>query len=209
MVSLERRIFKRDFLYRQKFINTCILRIKYGHRSERTVRGYKMYVFKMMHDIVKKNICNYINLLTNGTDCREIPDHDDVLTDVYIMFDKCLEKYKVHKGNKFYYYFNKALSRNFYREYCKIQKQTGVELTDVMEATHPNLHEHSHNYTTEVLMDNLGFNEIEKKIVRSRLRGQKITEFLKENRGISNNQYSNALKKMKAIINEARETGTW
>lgn len=207
--SLERRIFRKDFLYRQKFINACIMRIKYGHRSERTIRGYKMYIFKMMHDIVKKNICNYINLLTNGTDCREIPDHDDVLTDVYIMFDKCLEKFKVKKGNKFYYYFNKSLSRNFYREYQKIQKQTAVELTDAMEVVHPNLRYKSDNYSVDVVMDNLGFNDIEKRIVHSRMRGQKITEFLRENKDITNNQYSSALKKMKNLITDAQESGLW
>lgn len=209
MKSLEHRIFKKDFLYRQKFINTCIMRIKYGHRSERTIRGYKMYIFKMMHDIVKKNICNYINLLTNGTECREIPNHDDVLADVYIMFDKCLEKFKVKKGNKFYYYFNKSLSRNFYREYQKTQKQTAVELTDAMEVVHPNLQYKADNYSVDVVMDNLGFNDIEKRIVYSRMRGQKITEFLKENKDITNNQYSNALKKMKNLITNAQESGLW
>lgn len=209
MKSLENRIFRKGFLYRQKFINTCIMRIKYGHRSERTIRGYKMYIFKMMHDIIKKNICNFINLLTNGTEYREIPEHDDVITDVYITFDKCIERYKVSKGKKFYYYFNKSLSRNFFREYKKRQRQLNTEMNDIMEVSHPNLQFRTHNYTTEVLMENLCLNEVEKRIVRSRLAGQKITDFLKENKDISNNQYLSALKKMKTMINEARENETW
>lgn len=209
MKNLENRIFRRGFLYRQKFINTCIMRIKYGHRSERTIRGYKMYIFKMMHDIIKKNICNFINLITNGTECREIPEHDDVITDVYITFDKCIEKYKVSKGRKFYYYFNKSLSRNFFREYKKIQRQMNAEMNDVMEVSHPNLQFKTHNYTIEVLMDNLHLNNVEKRIVRSRIAGQKITDFLKENKDISNNQYLSVLKKLKTIINEARENETW
>ena len=209
MKNLENRIFRRGFLYRQKFINTCIMRIKYGHRSERTIRGYKMYIFKMMHDIIKKNICNFINLITNGTECREIPEHDDVITDVYITFDKCIEKYKVSKGRKFYYYFNKSLSRNFFREYKKIQRQMNAEMNDVMEVSHPNLQFKTHNYTIEVLMDNLYLNNVEKRIVRSRIAGQKITDFLKENKDINNNQYLSVLKKLKTIINEARENETW
>lgn len=185
------------------------MRIKYGHRSERTIRGYKMYIFKMMHDIIKKNICNFINLITNGTECREIPEHDDVITDVYITFDKCIEKYKVSKGRKFYYYFNKSLSRNFFREYKKIQRQMNAEMNDVMEVSHPNLQFKTHNYTIEVLMDNLYLNNVEKRIVRSRIAGQKITDFLKENKDINNNQYLSVLKKLKTIINEARENETW
>lgn len=208
-MNLERRIFKRKFIYRQKFINVCILRIKYGHRSERTIRGYKMYVFKMMHDIVQKNICNYINLLTNGTSMQEIPDHDDVLTDVYIMFDKCIEKYKVRKGNKFYYYFNKSLSRNFYRKYQKIQRRSGIRLTDVMEAVHPKLRFQNHAYTHNILCENLGLTDFERKIVESRMRGQPITEFLRENETVTNSQYSHALRRIKQIIIETRENGFW
>lgn len=209
MKSLENRIFRKGFLYRQKFINTCIMRIKYGHRSERTIRGYKMYIFKMMHDIVKKNICNFINLLANGTECREIPEHDDVITDVYITFDKCIEKYKVAKGRKFYYYFNKSLSRNFYREYKKQQRQLNAEMNDATEIYHPNLQVREHSYTAEVLMENLCLSEIEKRVIRSRLAGQKTAEFLNENKDISNNQYVNALKRVKTLISDARENETW
>lgn len=209
MASLEHRIFKRDFLYRQRFINVCILRIKYGHRSERTVRGYKMYVFKMMHDIVKKNICNFINLIMYGTNNSEIPTHDDVLTSVYIMFDKCLYKYKVRRKNKFYYYFNKALSRYFYREYCKILKRSNIELTNAMEVVHPRLRLESDHYNVDVLMDNLNFNELERKIVVSRMKGQKIVDFLAENEGITNNQYTAALKHMKLLINDAKMNNKW
>ena len=209
MKSLERRIFRRDFIYRQKFINTCIMRIKYGHRSERTIRGYKMYIFKMMHDIIKKNICNYINLLMNGTNLTEIPKHDDVLTDVYIMFDKCLDKYKVSKGRKFYYYFNKSLSRNFYREYQRIQKRTYSEAENVEETIHPNLRYNEDNYTIGVLMDNLGFTDTEKRIVESRLKGQYITEFLKENADVTQIQYANAMKRMKDLILHAKKGGKW
>lgn len=208
-MKLERRIFKRKFIYRQRFINNCILRIKYGHRSDRTVCGYKMYVFKMMHNIIQKNICNYLNLLKNGTDLREIPDHDDILTDAYIMFDKCIQKYRVKKGNNFYYYLNKSLSRNFYREYKKIQKNRKIELTDAMEVVHPKLHFKGQDYTYRILCDNLGFGELEKKIIESRMNGELITEFLKKNKDITNAQYSNCMKNIKQIISDAMEEGLW
>ena len=78
-----------------------------------------------------------------------------------------------------------------------------------MEVVHPNLQYKADNYSVDVVMDNLGFNEIEKRIVHSRMRGQKITEFLRENKDITNNQYSNALKKMKNLITDAQESGLW
>jgi hypothetical protein len=39
------------------------------------------------------------------------------------------------------------------------------------------------------------------------MRGQRITEFLKENTDITNAQYSNALKRMKRVILEFKKDG--
>lgn len=206
-MSLERKIFKRKFVYRQKFINACILRIKYGHRSERTIRGYKMYIFKMMHDIILKNVCNFINLLSNGTNVREVPTRDDVLADAYIMFDKCIEKFQVKRGNNFYYYLNKSLSRNFFREYQRTQKR--VELTDAMEVVNPDLHYNSHNYESILSMKNLDFSDIEKRIAISRINGEQISEFLKKNNDITKLQYQMAIMRMKMVISKAKEEGKW
>ena len=206
-MSLERKIFKRKFVYRQKFINACILRIKYGHRSERTIRGYKMYIFKMMHDIILKNVCNFINLLSNGTNVREVPTRDDVLADAYIMFDKCIEKFQVKGGNNFYYYLNKSLSRNFFREYQRTQKR--VELTDAMEVVNPDLHYNSHNYESILSMKNLDFSDIEKRIAISRINGEQISEFLKKNNDITKLQYQMAIMRMKMVISKAKEEGKW
>lgn len=199
MKSLESRLFNKDFHFKVTFINTCIMRIRYGHRKERTIQGYKMYIFKMMKDIVKKNVCNYENLM-RATDCVKLPTHDEIIADCWTMFDKCLTKFKITKKNNFYYYFNKSLSRNFYREYQKELKNARVELTDAMTVVHPLLHDNNEPDTMEALMDSLGFDEIDRRIVKSRLNGQKTSEFLKENEDISNGQYSKSLKKMKDVI---------
>lgn len=176
----------------------------------RTIRGYKMYIFKMMHDIVKKNINNYINLLTNGTSCREIPTHDEILADIYVMFDRCIDKFNVKKGAKFYYYFNKSISRNLYREYQKIQKRTAADMDeDASQINHVKLQYHSHNYDTGLLIDRLHFNDLERRILESRLRGQRISEFLKENPDVNNMQYTLSMRHIKSVVNEARENGTW
>lgn len=208
-MNLERRIFKRKFIYRQRFINVCILRIKYGHRSERTIRGYKMYLFKMMHDIIQKNVCNYINLLTNGTDLREIPTHDDVLTDAYLMFDRCLQKFKVKKGHNFYYYLNKSLSRNFFREYKKIQNNSTLELTDSIEFYNPDLHYVSDNYESLLILKKLGCNELECRVAISKMNGEQITEFLSKNKSITRLQYQMAMRRIKMIVAQAKEEGKW
>ena len=45
---MNRKLFRKDYKYKRKFINACIMRIRFGHRSDETVLGYKTYVFKAM-----------------------------------------------------------------------------------------------------------------------------------------------------------------
>lgn len=196
---MARKILKRDYRYNRVRINSIIMRIRYGRRKPRTVQGYKTYIFKAMKDIVEKNIQNYLNLL-NGSPCRDIPEYDEILSECYIVFDKCLEKYKVSKYNDFYYYFNKALSRNFYRCYHREINFPQTELTDEIAAVHPTLADYKNVDTTELLLHNLRLSEFEKIVCRSKLRGEKGTEFLRKNKNITQKQYNEALNKIKEVL---------
>lgn len=203
-MGLESTLFKREYKYDKRFINVCIMRIRFGKRNLITQNGYKMYIFKMMQDIVKKNVCNYINLL-EGIGCIEIPDRDEVIADCFVMLYKCISKFRISPKNSFYFYFNKSLSRNFYRAYQKEVRNSGVELTDAIATMHPNLRTNGDFDTIETLMDSLYFDAIDKRITRSRLLGQRTSEFLKKNKDITVNQYSKSLKKIKEIINFYKE----
>lgn len=205
---MTKNIFTKEYKYKRKFINACIMRIRYGKRSERTIRGYKTYIFKAMKNIVNKNICNYINLL-NGTPCRNKPEYEEVLSDCYIIFNKCLDKYKITKHNSFYFYFNKALSRNFYRLYQKELNMPSVELSNEMANVHPTLSDESNIETMELLFHNLGLTKLEKKICRSKLNGEKGTEFLKKNKRISNKKYADTLKKIKDLLTDLIQKGQY
>ena len=205
---MAKRIFRKEYKYKRKFINACIMRIRFGKRSERTTQGYKTYIFKAMKNIVNKNICNYINLL-NGTPCRSIPEYNEVLSECYIIFDKCLEKYKITKYNSFYFYFNKALSRNFYRLYQKELNMSNVELSDEMISVHPMLASSGGVETMELLFHNLGLTSLEKQICRSKLKGEKGTEFLKKHKNVSNKKYTDTLRKIKDLLTDLIQKGQY
>lgn len=175
------------------------MRMRFGNRSERTINGYKTFIFKAMKDIVNKNIQNYLNILNNSP-CRDIPEYDEVLSECYIVFDKCLENYKVKRYNNFYFYLNKALSRNFYRCYQRELNFPNIELSYEIEVSHPRLASHSSVDTTELLLHNLKLTEIEMTVCRSRLRGEKGTEFLRKNKEINQKQYNDALKHIKVVL---------
>lgn len=193
------KIFKRGLAYNRRFINICIMRIRYGHRSERTIQGYKTFVFKSMKDIVEKNIKNYLNLL-NGSPCRDTPEYDEIISECYIVFDKCIQKYKITKTNNFYFYFNKALSRYFFRCYQKELNFPQTELTEEISIVCPSLSEDSNIDTIDMLLNNLGLNDFEKSICYSRLNGEKGTEFIRKNEQYNQKQYSEALNHIKEIL---------
>lgn len=196
---MAKKILKKDYKYKRKFINACILRIRCGSRSNKTIIGYKTYIFKAMKNIVNKNIHNYLNLL-NGTCCRVIPEYNEILSECYLIFEKCIQKYKITKYNSFYFYFNKALSRNFYRQYQKELNMTNVELSNDIVNCNPMLLDDSNIDGMELLFSNLGLTKLEKKICRSKLKGEKGTEFLRKNKRISTKKYSDTVGKIKQLL---------
>lgn len=206
-MRLEDRYFKTDFHYKVKLVNKWIAIIRYSEDKKRS-ESYKNLVFRMMKDIVKKNIANYLNLLTN-TGVRNIPDRSELVAECYIVFDKCVDKFVINDKYNFYFYFNKSLSRGFYREYQKELRRNNksVEISDSLESVNKGFQDHRHIESTELLLDCLGFNDLERKICISRISGEKTSEFLKDNPDITSGQYSRCLKKIKSILTESKEKG--
>jgi hypothetical protein len=206
-MSLESVYFKRDYQYKAKFVNKCIAIIRFT-KSEKRRKAYRNLVFKMMKDIVKKNIANYLNLLSSIDMKDTLPTRDELIADCYIIFDKCVEKFILGKDYNFYFYFNKSLSRNFFRDYQKeLQHNNSVEITEALATVNSGFHDYHQLDTTELLMEHLGLNELEIRICRSRMLGQKTSEFLSENEDVTNAQYSKRLKRIKEVLIEFQENG--
>jgi hypothetical protein len=184
------------------------MRIRQRKISEKTIRGYKTFIFKAMKNIVDKNIFNCINLL-KGTSCRNIPEYDEILSECYIIFDKCIEKYDVTPTNSFYFYFNKALSRNFYRMYQRELNSSNVELSNEIMNLNSSLSISANVETLDLLFYNLNLNEFEKKICLSKVNGERSNDFLKKNKKISQKKYSETLIKIKKMLNQLIEGGKY
>ena len=167
----------------------------------------------MMKDVVKKNMRNYLNLLTNGTSIpqEEIPTEDELVADCYLIFDKCLTKYKLGCGYNFYFYFNKSMSRCFYRAWTKEMSRdnSSVEIGEALETVNARFHTSSDSTSNSMnlLLDSLGVNSLERRVIKSRLAGQKTGEFLKANTDVTHNQYSQALKNVKVLLKRFKDSG--
>lgn len=192
-------IFKLSFYYSNERVNRFIEIIQTTD-DECRIRAFKILVFKMMKDIVSKNIVNYLNLITNTNLEENPPTQDELLSDCYLIFDNCIEGFKL--GFNFYFYYNKSLSRNFFRNYQRLirKKNTMFELTDSIQVINENMHTTKNHLSVEYLMDTLNFTDLEKRICNSRLNGEKSVEFIEKNDDISSNEYSRALKSIKRKI---------
>ena len=205
-MGLEHEIFKIDYHYRPKQVNKFLVMIKFGNTEKRRL-AFKNLVFRMMKDIVLKNISNYFNLLNNTPMKDNLPDRDELVSECFLIFNKCIEKYKVLPSHNFYFYFNKSLSRNFFRDYQRALVNDKIELTEAIYTCHPDLRESERPNTVAILMDNMNFSDLERRISESRMLGQKTSEFLEANPDVTSGQYSKALKHIKEMLNELKDKG--
>ena len=204
-MTLEDLYFRKDFYYDAKQVEKYIGVIQTSTSSKR-VCAYKNLVFMMMKDIVKKNISNFLNLL-RGINSTDIPDRGSLVTNCYIIFDKCLEKYMVGRGYNFYFYFNKSLSRNFFREYQKEMKRinTSVKVIEVVSYVSKEMRVCAVNNSVDFVMDNLKFTSLEKEICYSKMSGQRASDFLKTNPEVTSLQYSRAFKSVNNKLSLAKK----
>ena len=204
-MNLESLYFRKDFYYNAPLVEKSI-KIIQSSDSPRRQQAFKVLVFKMMKDIVKKNIANYLNLLHN-IKFPEIPERDELVADCWVVFDKCVNKFIVDRGYNFYFYFNKSLSRNFFREYYKKQKlnAANVDITEVMMIVNKSFHVRESLGSVELLLDNLQFTELERSITISKVNGQRVADFLKIHTGVTSTQYTRALRGVREKLAEAKK----
>lgn len=129
-----------------------------------------------------------------------MPDRDELVSECFLIFNKCVEKYKVLPSHNFYFYFNKSLSRNFFRDYQRALINDKIEMTEAIYTCHPDLRESEKPDTVGILMKNMKFSDLEKRITISRMNGKKTSEFLESNPDVTPAEYSKALKHIKELL---------
>lgn len=208
MKSLESQLFKVSFVYNTDLAQKLIIIIQAASTRERRKQSVRTLLFKMMKDVVKKNIQNYQNLLRGIEDFprEEIPISDELMADCWEVFHICTEKYNPELGDNFYFFFNKALSRKFYRKYQDKQKEMFREPRLDEDCDYENRMTMSSLggvETVELIIDVLDFTDVEKRIIQSKLKEQRTQDFLKENKDISSVTYSRAMSSIKEKLSQA------
>lgn len=197
-MTVEKYIFKEDFAYDNKMCERLIHFIQIT-KNEHFKRKTKEMVFKMMKDVVRKNVSNYLNLLRN-TNQENIPTRDEVIANSFIMFDKCVEKFACGKNYNFYFYFNKTLSRGFFRMYQKELVRNNNTVVQVTEKAATITNGIDDDVDLHILVETIGLTSVEQRICYSKLRYEKSSEFLAKNKDVTSVEYTSALHSVKAKI---------
>ena len=84
-----------------------------------------------------------------------------------------------------------------------------VEIGEALETVNERFHTSSDSASNSIslFLSTFNFNTLEMRVIKSRLSGQKTSEFLKLNTDVTHNQYSVALKAIKERIQSFRDLG--
>lgn len=103
------------------------------------------------------------------------------------------------------------MSRCFYRSWTKemTRDNNSIEIGEAIETVNARFHTRADvtGSSMDLLLDNFHFDGIERRVIKSRLAGQKTSEFLKRNADVTHSQYSQALKNIKERIKEYQSLG--
>lgn len=203
---IQKDIFpKEDPVFSRKRANKLILKIRHGSKDS-LVDNSKKELFILMKKVVVKNVNNYLKLFRNSKVSEFSFEEEEVYSEAFLIMMNCVEKFNVKRGNCFYFYYNKAMSRQFYR--MLERRISRSERRDVFIEHSLNTGDtstSSEGYSVDFVLNNLDFTEEEKRLIRSRIEKQTRKDFLEENQDISSNDYSVMLKQIKEKLNKIKE----
>lgn len=173
-------------------------------KSHRKLDSLKYEVYIMMKKIIIKNINNYMKYVNNSPVTEKCFDQDEMESEAYIVFENCIKNFDVNSKYDFYFYYNKAMARNFYRMFDKEIRQKQVSDNYHSEKFYVKTQSQFINDESDkdlnILINSLNLNDDEKLILTSKLNYQSKNDFLKENKHISSVLYNSMFNKIKIII---------
>ena len=196
-----------DPKFNRKLASRYVLVIKRGNGIGSSADAAKVNLFKLMKRIVVKNVKNYSSLSRNSAVTDQCFEEDEMYAEAFIVMMKCVENFQVSKKNCFYFYFNKSLSRNFYRMFYKevrkleVQKDYEIFAIDTF-ATNDFDYE-----SLSLTISNLGLDEFDKKVLESKLKYEKKDEFIVNNEDATVSKYYSSIRKIKEKLKKLIDNG--
>jgi hypothetical protein len=175
--------------------------------NEKRLNELRLELFAMMSKIVVKNINNYLKLCYNSPVKDESFVSYEMQSEAFLILIKCIEKFKFNKGFCFYFYYNKSLSRSFYKIFSQTirDKENMGLVSDIIQVrSRKSTNEH---YSVEFVISQFKLDEDELRILDSKLLGQSKIDFLQANKDFNMTKYHKCNQKVKLIIQKFLENG--
>jgi len=194
--------------FNRKLANRYLLVIKrgQGRQSEQA----KLALYRLMKKVIVKNVNNYSSLSRNSPVTEFCLDETEMYSEAYLVMVKCVDKFKVNKKNCFYFYFNKSLSRNFYRMFDKeIRKFEGYKgySGDKKQADKSVDFFKDGIYSVEFVAENLDLDEFDKLVLKSKMEYQKKDDFIVNTEGATIGKYYASIRKIKKQVQKLKDNG--
>jgi DNA-directed RNA polymerase specialized sigma24 family protein len=192
-----KRLFKDSVSYHNKKILGFVVIV--CHTSSETKREkYSLEIFKAMKEIIMRNKNNFWSLVNRMNISHHYED-EDIYQECYFVLHKVIRGFKVHKKYNFYFYYNKALARHFYRFYEKLKKERVSYHEDVVDKKQALK---SQNDFSTFDIDLAELSRYERRIVRYIMAGKQNTdEFCQKNK-VSKSKFNEHKKLVIAKLKE-------
>jgi hypothetical protein len=198
---------KDDPKFDRKLASKYVLLIKRGGNRMKTDQS-KLNLYKLMKKIVIKNVKNYSNLARNSSVTERCHLESEMYGEAFIVMMKCVDNFNVNKKNCFYFYFNKSLSRNFYRMFDKeVRKYNSHRDWKVSFKSSNDHFTREEIYSVNMVIDNLKLDSFDKKVLMSKMLYEKKDDFIVNNEGATVSKYYNSIRKIKEQLQKLMDNG--
>ena len=188
----------------KKVINIIkVIRFLNENKPEsRKIEKLKFQIFLMMKNLIVKNINNYLKYTQNSSVTDLSHNSLEMESEAYIIVDNCIKQFQYKYD--FYFYLNKALSRNFYRMFDKDKRMSEKDIIYKSSLLHRSKDNHAFN-NFEIDIFNIGLDENEMIVLRSKVNDETKEVFMKNNPKFPMSKYYACSKKIKNLLTSLRE----
>lgn len=183
---------------------------------------HKVKIFLMLGRTVVKNIHNFY-YMTRYIKNENLVNEDELVGEAFLVLDTCISKCRIDLLDSFLFYYNTSLSRRFVRIKNDFYKLNGIVsyISDIFQATEENekmiLEDNlrvdkddttaDENILKGQLMSKWGLTPIEIMIVLSRLKGERVVDFLDKFKKVTQNDYYSHLNSIKQKLSFLKDSG--
>lgn len=202
MASLYTQLKNSSIRYDEDKVKNCLIVIR-NSKNDKLVEKSKMLIYNSLSNIIVKNVNNFFNLIKRVEAHRVLHERDDIVTECYVILNKCIKNFDVNSGKNFFFYFNKALSLGLHR-LAKKNYKDDIYFNDYDVVHKFETNTFSNVALDPVMLDNVKFTLEHTEYIDSRLADEKINDFISR-KGITRTAYYKIVNEVKSILSHIYE----